>query len=173
MVLIKGARKTFLKLRMGKKIVPFGDIPADDLVPLRRTDGALHCRAAGGAIGEAVVDERPGAGERAGVGGILRLRPGGHHQPDIDGQRRRGEERHEADADEDHRHPGLVEQAPGRVPKATRVGMHCHDRRPLVRRPRLHELRLIRSFGGPHLVRGLVEGHLQPQHPRNIDVDVF
>ncbi len=33
MVLIKGARKTFLKLRLGRKLVPVGDVPPDEAEP--------------------------------------------------------------------------------------------------------------------------------------------
>ena len=77
------------------------------LFRLRRVDRALAppVRPACGRV--AVEDERGGAGERAGVGRVLRLAARRHEHADVDGQRGGAQKRHEADADEHERHPAI------------------------------------------------------------------
>src|SRR5205085_10133750 len=57
---------------------------------------------------EIVVIARHRAGERAGIGRVLRLRPRSHEHPDVDGERGRGHEGHAAHPDEHDRHAALV-----------------------------------------------------------------
>ena len=80
----------------------------DDLIRQGRIDGAGHCGAVRGAVGEIVVDERRCAGQCARVRGRLRLRPGSHQHANVDGKRRGPEEAQHPQAHEQHRHTPLV-----------------------------------------------------------------
>ena len=76
-------------------------------------DGTLHHRAAHRPIVEVVERQRHGAGQRAGVGGILRLRPRRGEVPNIwICQRRRGNERGNTDGNDQTAMPLVTQTFP-------------------------------------------------------------